>query len=160
MKIVIFILLTLCLIIIQTAAFPDFFLSNHFFDLLLINIIYISLVSRHPATILIVILIGTVVDSVSGMYFGLYLTTYIWIYVIVQGSKQIVFSRNIVFYIVISFVAVTIETLFLILSVFINMGQSGVAALNYYLMVKQIILASVFIPIVLKIVTVFQKSRG
>ncbi len=158
MKISFFILLTLFLTIIQTTAFPDFFLSNHSFDLMIINILYLSLVFKHPAIIFVIILIGCAVDSVSGVYFGLYLTTYIWIYVIVQGLKEFVFSKNIVFYIVIAFVAVAIESIFLILSVFINQGKSGVTSLNYYLMIKQIFFACIFIPIALEIITIIKKK--
>jgi len=158
MKISFFILLTFFLTIIQTAAFPDFFLSNHFFDLLIIIILYLGLTFKHPAIIFVVVLIGSVVDSLSGVYFGLYLTTYIWIYIIVQGLKLFVFSRNTVFYLVISITAVSIESLFLIISVFISQGKSGVASLNYYLMLKQMFLACIFIPLSLVIITFIQKK--
>lgn len=158
MKISFFILLTLFLTIIQTTAFPGFFLSNHSFDLIIIIILYLSLVFKHPSIIIVVILIGCVVDSVSGMYFGLYITTYIWIYAIVQGLKLFVFSRNIVFSVVISVAAVAIESIFLILSVFINQGKSGVASLNYYLMIKQMFLACIFIPLSLELITMVRKK--
>jgi cell shape-determining protein MreD len=158
MKISFFIFLTFFLTIIQTAAFPDFFLSNHFFDLLIIIILYLGLVFKHPAIIFVLVLIGFIVDSVSGVYFGLYLTTYIWIYIIVQALKLIVFSRNIVFYLVIAATAVAIESIFLILSVFINQGKSGVASLNYYFMLKQMFLACIFIPLALVIITFIQKK--
>ena len=153
MQISFFILVTLFLTIIQTAAFPDFFLSNHTFDLLIIIIIYLGLIFKHPAIIFVVILIGFVADSFSGVYFGLYLTTYIWIYVIVQGLKLFVFSKNLTFYIVIALIAVTVESLFLMISVFINQGETGVASLNYYLIVKQMFLACIFIPISLEVLT-------
>ncbi|MCP3887479.1 MAG: hypothetical protein GY702_01205, partial [Desulfobulbaceae bacterium] len=98
------------------------------------------------------------VDSVSGIYFGLYITTYIWIYAIVQGLKLFVFSRNIFFSIIIAFAAVAIESIFLILSVFINQGESGVASLNYYLMIKQMFLACIFIPLALELITIVRKK--
>ena len=158
MKISFFILLTLFLTIIQTTAFPDFFLAHHSFDLLIIIIIYLGLIFKNPAIIFVVILIGIAVDSVSGVYFGLYLTTYIWIYVIVQGLKIVVFSRNIVFYVVIAIAAVAIESIFLILSVFINQGKTGVASLNYYLMIKQMFWACIFIPLALEMITIVQKK--
>ncbi|MCD4740911.1 MAG: hypothetical protein K8R67_00305 [Desulfobacteraceae bacterium] len=158
MKISFFVILTLFLTIMQTAVFPDFFLSHHSFDLLIINIIYLSLVFTHPGVIIAVIVIGCIVDSVSGVHFGLYLTTYIWIYVIVQGLKQFVFLRNIGFYIIIAATAVVIESVFLILSVFINQGNNGVLSLNYYLMAKQMFWASVFIPLALEIITIVQKK--
>jgi rod shape-determining protein MreD len=158
MKISFFILLTLFLTTVQTTVFPDFFLSHHSFDLLIINILYLSIVFKHPSILIIIALIGCAVDSVSGVYFGLYLTTYIWIYLIVQGLKQFVFSRNIIFYVVIAIVAIAVESIFLVLSVFINQGKDGVASLNYYLMIKQMFLGSVFIPIALEIITIVREK--
>lgn len=158
MKISFFVILTLFLTILQTTAFPDFFLSYHSFDLLIINILYLSLVFTHPGMIVAVILIGCIVDSISGVHFGLYLTTYIWIYVIVQGLKQFVFLRNMGFYIIIAATAVVIESLFLILSVFINQGNNGVLSLNFYLMAKQMFWACIFIPLALEIIRITQKK--
>ena len=158
MKISFFILLTLFLTIIQTTVFPNFFLTYHSFDLLIINILYLSLVFTHPSMIIVVILIGCIVDSVSGVYFGLYLTTYLWIYIVVQGLKQFVFSRNIVFSVIIAAIAIIIESMFLILSVFIDQGKNGVLSLNYYLMAKQMFLACFFIPLALEIITIVRKK--
>jgi rod shape-determining protein MreD len=158
MKISFFILLTLFLTIIQTTVFPDFFLSWPSFDLLIINILYLSLVFTHPGMIVAVIIIGCIVDSVSGVYFGLYLTTYLWLYVIVQVLKQFVVSSNILFYVIISAIAIIIESLFLTLSVFIDQGKDGLASLNYYFMVAQLLLACLFIPLALEIITIVQKK--
>ena len=158
MKISFFVILTLFLTILQTTAFPDFFLAHHSFDLLIVNIIYLSLVFSHPGMIIFVILIGCIVDSVSGVYFGLYLTTYLWIYLIVQGLKQVVFLRNIVFYVIIAAVAVAIESIFLTLSVFIYQGKNGVLSLNYFLMAKQMFWACIFIPLSFGIITFVQKK--
>lgn len=158
MKISFFILLTLFLTIIQTTVFPDFFLIYHSFDLLIINILYLSLVFTHPGMIVVVIIIGCIVDSVSGVYFGLYLTTYLWIYIVVQVLKQFVFSKNILFYFIIAVTAIVIESMFLVLSVFIDQGKSGVLDLNFYLLAKQIVLACIFIPICLELITKIQKK--
>ncbi|MCK5313203.1 MAG: hypothetical protein KAJ62_13890 [Desulfobacteraceae bacterium] len=158
MKISFFILLTLFLTIIQTTVFPDFFLSYYSFDLLIINILYLSLVFTHPSIIIVVILIGFIVDSVSGVYFGLYLTTYLWIYIVVQVLKQFVFSKNIIFYVIIAAVAIVIESMFLTLAVFIDQGENGVLSLNYYLMARQMLLACFFIPLALEIITIVQKK--
>ena len=158
MKISFFIILTLFLTILQTTAFPDFFLYYHSFDLLIIIILYLSLNFTHPGIICVIMLIGCTVDSISGVHFGLYLTTYIWIYVIVQALKQFVFARNILFYIGIAVMAVAIESLFFILSVLINQGGDGVLSLNYYLMAKQMIIALIVIPIALEIILIVQKK--
>ena len=158
MKIFFFVILTLFLTVLQTTVFPDFFLSHHSFDLLIINIIYLSLVFTHPGMIVFVVLIGCIVDSVSGVHFGLYITTYLWIYLIVQGLKQVAFLRNIVFYVIIAAAAVTIESLFLTLSVFINQGKNGVLSLNYYLMAKQMLWACIFIPLALETITIVRKQ--
>ena len=158
MKISFFLLLTFFLTIIQTAAFPDFFLSHNSFDLLIINIIYLALTFKHPAIICVVILIGSFMDSISGVYFGLYLTTYIWIYVIVQILKLFVFSRNIIFYVIIAVFAVATESIFLILLIYINQGESGLNSINYSLIAKQAFLAFIFIPVSLEIITTIQEK--
>ena len=158
MKISFFILLTLFLTILQTTILPDFYISHHSFDLLIINILYLSLGFEHPAMVIVVIMIGCIVDSVSGVYFGLYLTTYLWIYALVQVLKQFVFSRNIFFYLIIAAASVLIESIFLTLSIFIDQGKSGVLSLNYYLMIEQMVWACLFIPLAFGIITIVQKQ--
>ena len=108
--------------------------------------------------ILAIILIGCIIDSISGVYFGLYLTTYLWIYIVVQVLKQFVFLRNIIFYVIIAAIAIVIESMFLTLSIFIDQGKNGVLSLNYYLMAKQLFLACFFIPLALEIITIVQKK--
>jgi uncharacterized membrane protein len=97
-------------------------------------------------------------DSISGVYFGLHLITYLWIYVGVQVLKQFVFSRNIVFYLLIAAVSVLLELIFLTFSIFIGQGREGLSSLDYFSMAEQIFWACIIIPPAFSVITKVQKS--
>ncbi|MCK5836927.1 MAG: hypothetical protein KAH09_06640, partial [Desulfobacula sp.] len=83
MNAVFFVLFTGVLIILQTIVLPSFDWFSQCFDLMIINVLFLSLVSSHYAMVFAIILIGCIMDSVSGVPFCLHIFSYVWIYIIV-----------------------------------------------------------------------------
>ncbi|MGM0644121.1 MAG: hypothetical protein ACQETC_10120 [Thermodesulfobacteriota bacterium] len=149
-----FIILSLFLIILQTTVLPEIFLVGNSFDLVIINILYLSLVFSNPWVLAGVAAIGCIMDSLSGSPFGLFVSSYIWIFILIQLMKPVFFSRSIFFLPAATVFSVLLEYAFLVLSVFISSGAGGVMALNYSLMIEQLAWAVVLVPAAVKLVFV------
>jgi len=67
-----FVILTVFLIVFQTVIFPSFIWFSQCFDLMIMNIIFLSLVYSHYAVILTIILIGGIMDSIWSGFFSSY----------------------------------------------------------------------------------------
>lgn len=149
-----FIILSLFLIILQTTVLPEISLVGNSFDLVIINILYLSLVFSNPWVLAGVAAIGCIMDSLSGSPFGLFVSSYIWIFILIQLMKPVFFSRSIFFLPAVTVFSVLLEYAFLVLSVFISSGAGGVMSLNYSLMMEQLAWAVVLVPLAVKLVFV------
>jgi len=146
MNVLFFVILTLTLVIIQTVIFPSFFWFSQCFDLMIMNIIFLSLVYSHYAVILTIILIGGIMDSISGVAFFHHIFSYLWIYLIVQLFKQFVFQRSVIFILIISLASVLIQQGLILFSVFIEQGQEAIWLKDFTSMAWQLVWGGVFIP--------------
>lgn len=140
------VIITLFLIICQTVILPTFSWFPQCFDLLIMNILFLSLAHSHYGAIIGIVLIGGIMDSISGVPFFHHIFSYLWIYLIVQVFKQFVFQRSILFVILISVIAVVIQQGMVLFSVFLDQGRSMVFQMDFYLMLRQVIWGGLFIP--------------
>jgi rod shape-determining protein MreD len=138
--------LTVCLIIFQSVIFPSFSFFHQSFDILLIVVLLISISSVHNSMIVPVIIIGWIMDSISGVIFFLNIFSYLFIYMLIALIKRIIFKQSFFFIIIISFLAVIIQNCIIIFSVFVTQGTEAVLALNYALIIKQALWGMFFIP--------------
>jgi len=78
-----FIYIAICLgmIILQTSVMPYVPLLYGFYDLIALFVIYLGLYRPVRESVLLIVFVSVVMDTLSGGPFGLYLTTYGWIYV-------------------------------------------------------------------------------
>ena len=155
-------ILSLFLIVLQTAVLPEISIFRNTFDLVIINVLYVAILFSNPWGLGAVAVIGCIMDSLSGSPFGLFISSYIWMYILVQLMKPVFFSRSIFFLPAVTVFSVLLEYLFLLLSVFIGSGGKGVLSLNFSLMVKQLLWAAVLIPVAVKLVFVVSRywDRG
>ncbi len=84
----------LCLLILQTTVFPHLPLLDSFYDLLIPFIVYLALYRPLREGLLLVLLLGFIMDNISGGPFGLYLTTYCWLLIGVIGTTKFVQVGN------------------------------------------------------------------
>jgi len=146
MKIAFFIILTVFLIILQTIIFPSFFGFDQCFDLVIIEILFLSFISVHYSMVLAIIFIGCVMDSISGVPFFYHIFSYVWIYIIVQMAKQLLFQRSTLFVFIISIVSIFIQQGFLLFSIFVNQGGNAIWEFNFGRLIRQIFFGVIFIP--------------
>ncbi|MFH0996902.1 MAG: hypothetical protein V1844_15610 [Pseudomonadota bacterium] len=83
--------LILFLVIFQTTIYYAIPALNHFVDLLIIFVIYAGLFLPFLESIVLVLVLGTLMDSITGGLFGLYLSIYFWIIV---GLRPFVMLLN------------------------------------------------------------------
>ena len=73
-------------IVLQTTIFHYIGLFTGFYDLLIVQIIYLGLYRPLRESLVIIGLAGFAMDSLTGGPYGLYLTTYFWIFASVRWS--------------------------------------------------------------------------
>ena len=88
--------LCLLLVVIQTVILPEISGTQGAFDLLMIFVFYLSLFRSAREGLPVILIIGFIMDNLSGDPFGLYLTTYFWIYVGVGWITSFLRIRNII----------------------------------------------------------------
>jgi len=150
-----FITLTLFFIVIQTIILPTFLWFDQCFDLLIIEILFLSFIPSHYSMVLAIIAIGCLMDSISGVPFGHYIFSYLWVYIIVQIAKQLLFQRSTVFIFIMSIVSISIQHGFLLFSVFVQNGVDAIWELNFTLLIRQIFWGVVFIPPGIWLINIF-----
>lgn len=138
---------TLGLIVFQTVVLPDFFWFPHCFDLMIINVLYLSLFSPRYWVPFWLVVIGSIMDSLSGAPFFLHTASYLCIYLIVFFLRRLVFQRSAIFVFFVSLVSACIYQGLVMFSVFLLQDQNTNASTDYRLCIGQIIWASVGIPI-------------
>ena len=141
-----FFMVTLGSVICQTVILPSFSWFSQCFDILIILVLYLSLTYSRYGAVIAIVVIGGIMDSISGVPFFLHIFSYLWIFLIVQLFKQLVFQRSVVFMMVVSLIAVTIQQCLILFSVFIEQGQQGVFNLDFTLILRQVFWAVLFVP--------------
>ncbi|WP_022663570.1 hypothetical protein [Desulfospira joergensenii] len=144
MNLAFFIISALFFIIVQTIVLPSFPWFSHCFDLVTVNIIFLSLLYSHYGVLAAVILMGLIMDSISGCAFFYHVFSYAWIYLVIQLLKQFVFQKSVVFILVISMVSVIIQQALIFFSIFIIQGRASQT--DFSMLLNQIIWALIVIP--------------
>ncbi len=84
------------LLLVQTVIMPDIPGIKAFYDPVLIFVFYLSLYRPIRETLPLVLILGFILDNLSGAPFGLYLTTYFWLFFGVRWVTRFLRVRNIV----------------------------------------------------------------
>ncbi len=147
MNVLFFILVTLFLIVVQTVIFPFFLIFPQCFDLLIIDILFLSLISTHYSVIFAIIFIGLIMDSLSGAPFFHYIFSYLWIYIIVHLVKQLLFKKSAFFILILSVASVLIQHGFLLFSAFVKHDSANILIFNLMPLAHQVFWGLIFIPI-------------
>ncbi|MDM8553070.1 hypothetical protein QUF72_23545 [Desulfobacterales bacterium HSG2] len=78
---VFYIVVCLCLIILQTTVMPCFPILSKCYDLLVPLVLYLGIFRPVHECILIILFLGFVMDNLSAAPFGLYGTAYVWLFI-------------------------------------------------------------------------------
>lgn len=145
-NLIFFVFAFLGLVILQTVIIPDFSWFPHCFDLMIINIMYLSLFSQRYWVPFCLVIIGSIMDSLSGSPFFLHTTAYLCIYLIVFFLRKLVFQRSAVFILIVSVASACIYQVLVMFSLFLLQDHKVISAADYRLCIGQIIWAVVGIP--------------
>ncbi len=104
----------LFLIIVQTTLLPDIPLFRGMYDLLIPFVILISICLPVGESLPFVLILGLIMDNLSGTPFGLYVTFYLWLFIGVRGIIKFLRVSNKFLLAVMVVVAVLIENFFMI----------------------------------------------
>lgn len=114
MKYGIFIGICLSLIILQTSILPYFNVFSGIYDLLIPYVIFICIYLPLRESLPFVLILGLIMDNLSGSPFGLYLTYYFWLLVGVRWIIRFLRVGNKFLLSLVTLVAVLIENILII----------------------------------------------
>ena len=114
----------LCLVILQTAVLPLIPLLDTLYDLIIGFIIYLGLYRPLRDGLILALVLGFIMDNLSGSPFGVYLTTYCWLLIGVKWITTIIQVGNRVLLSVVVAVGVLIENA-VFLSIFAMQGDDA-----------------------------------
>jgi len=149
MNVLFYLLLSLTLVIIQTTLVPEIAFFHCCFDLLIVNVLYVSLFASHGFFIIYVGILGWIMDCLSGAPSGFYLSSYLWIYIFVQILRHVIHAENFIFIPVISAIAVAMEHGFLIFILLARQGGWFFSVSDMVSMGKKILVGFFIIPLLL-----------
>ena len=114
----------LFLIIVQTTLLTYFNMFAGMYDLLIPFVIFISICLPLRESLPFILILGLIMDNLSGSPFGLYLTFYFWLFVGVRWILKFLRVSNKFFLSLVVVVAVLIQNL-LIIGTFGFVGPGG-----------------------------------
>jgi rod shape-determining protein MreD len=114
----------LLLILVQTAILPYLNIFHGVYDLLIPFVIFISICLPVRESVPFVLILGLIIDNLSGSPFGLYLTFYFWLFVGVRWIIKYLQVSNKLLLSLVIVVAVLIENI-LVISTFMVLGTAG-----------------------------------
>lgn len=144
--------LSLILLVLQTTLLPDVALFNHCFDLLIINVLYLSLFTSNLFVVFYVMGLGWIMDSISGAPFGFYVSSYVWIYALVQILRHVVHAGNFIFIPLMSVAAVCMEHGFLMFILLVRQDGWFFSSMDFIAMLEQALVGGFVIPIALGLI--------
>ena len=145
-------ILSLVLVILQTTLVPEIRCFTHCFDLLIVNVLYVSLFTSNGFLVLYMVVLGWIMDSLSGAPFGFYISCYVWIYVFVQILRHVIHAGNFIFIPVISVIAIFMEHGFLMFILLVKQEGWSFSSMDLFSMGKQAMVGVFIIPFFLWLV--------
>ena len=155
MNAVFLILLTFFLTIMQAVILPNFSFFSGCFDLVIIAALFLSLISTHHSMVIALILIGCVMDSISGVPFFFHIFSYVSIYLIVHLVKRLIFKQSIIFLLIISLTAVLIQHAMLLFSMFVRQEAGTILRFDFFLLAKQAFWGLIIIPLCISFIQIY-----
>ncbi|OGR50794.1 MAG: hypothetical protein A3J80_06400, partial [Desulfobacula sp. RIFOXYB2_FULL_45_6] len=105
-----------------------------------------SLIATRHYMLIALILIGCIMDSISGVPFFFHIFSYVSIYLIVYLVKRLIFKQSIIFLMIISLMAVLIQHALLLFSIFVRQEADTVLGFDFFLLATQALWGLVLIP--------------
>jgi len=155
MRVVFYLLLGFILIALQTAVISGLPAIMTFYDMIIPFVIYFSLFRRFSVGFAVILVLGLVVDMISGAPNGLYLTVFMVIFFLFRNIANFFHARKIVLFTFCTGIGVFIENLvFFVFHIFSETSFS--TSLNHLqMMVIQIAWVFLTAPILYRLLSVY-----
>ncbi len=114
MTYILYLIISIILVILQTTDLSGFLFFNSFYDLLIPIVIYVGLFRSVSEGLPVILGAGYIMDSFSGGVFGIYVTIYFWLYIGVRWIIQYFHSGSIFLMPIVLAVGVLIENFILL----------------------------------------------
>lgn len=112
-----YLFICLFLIIFQTAILPNFSIFKNLYDLSIPFVLYLGLFRPFSEGLPIILLLGFVMDSISGVPFGLYLIAYLWLFIAMKWIIKFLHTESIFILPLAVVIGVLVENILLIVMV-------------------------------------------
>ena len=109
--------LSLFLVILKTTLMTYFSMFDQFYDLLIPFVFFLGLYRPAREGIPFILLLGFVLDSLSGGPFGIFMTTYFWIFVLTRWLVTFMHAGNKGLWLIAVAVGVLIENIIIIATI-------------------------------------------
>ncbi|MGD9175840.1 MAG: rod shape-determining protein MreD [Desulfobacterales bacterium] len=126
----------LFLLIIQTTIFPYIPIMRGMYDLLIPFVIFFSICLPIRESLPFALVLGLIMDNLSGSPFGLYLTCYLWLFIGVRFIIRYLRVSNKLFLSVVVIAAVVVQNI-LMIATFAFLGPLRQLPVNAFLVVTQ-----------------------
>jgi len=153
-----YIVISLSLIIVQTALIPCFPLFDRFYDLPVLFVVCLGLFCPARESFPVVLALGFAMDSLSGSPPGLYITTYFWLLVVVIWVATFLHIRSSFLLPIVVASAVLIENAFLISGIILLVPDSKLPENIFKTIATQVLWAVCTGPFLILIINATHKG--
>ena len=129
----------LFLLIVQTTILPNIPVLRGMYDLLIPFVIFLSICLPIRESLLFTLILGLIMDNLSGSPFGLYLTFYLWLFVGMRFIIKFLRASNKFFLSMVVIVAVLIENLFMIATFLLFSPTEQMPADAFLIVIQQLL---------------------
>jgi len=148
-------------IVLQTTIFHYIGLFTGFYDLLIVQIIYLGLYRPLRESLVIIGLAGFTMDSLTGGPYGLYLTTYFWIFTSVRWSLAYFhLSNTLIIPLVVAFGVMLENLIHLAGTVSFESTSISIAGMDFRTVTLQLLWAVLTGPLVLILLNMLYQRSG
>lgn len=88
------ILVIIAFLLFQTSVAPKIGFFADFFDLMVVFIVFTAINRPVKESVVFIILMGVLIDSISSSPFGLYITVYLWLYIGIRWIVKYLHTAN------------------------------------------------------------------
>lgn len=148
MALIMYIVIFFFLVIFQTTILSSFAVSTYMYDLLLILVVYLGFYANPLRGGGLVLLMGIMMDCLTGGAFGVYTTSYIWLYAVVSVLIQYLHVTSRFLLVILLTGAVFWENCIVLMTIMIGGGIFIPSLLSIKIILIQICLAAVTGPVI------------
>lgn len=150
--------LTLGIVIFQTSILPLLSVSNYVYDVMIPLVVYLAGFRATREGVMVIVILGGVMDSLSGAPFGIFFSCYLWLFIMVKGiGVALNVGSNLVLPFVIA-LGVLVENLIFVGMAPILHSNAMISPRSLYILFVQGLLAICTGPLIIWLIRYWRKG--